>query len=1211
MIFSHRQIIGGRAAALVLRFCSPSLHHCTPPLLQPQPKRPLLFPPKYHLCHSTAAVEELEQGENSQFTLSDLFSAILHLSRSGDFHSMDRELSSAPASPLASSSWRSLLPGALIRIGFSCRLSCLSLSGLVRPTGDKIPRNLGVLGVSRFVLREEKLQFGSRFASEVGAQVAPVFMQQSLLGRFCEGLPVSRKRDIPWEDVSFQQPQQQLWANHWDPKLWDWDSSNFAARPAAQAAEALRMGPAEVAVGTEARRREEEARRPLTFNVGLGNEDGDNLALKLGGGSSNAPAEMPIARPNKRVCSGSVGGGGSYPMCQVDDCRTELSNSKDYHRRHKVCEHHSKAATALVGKQMQRFCQQCSRFHLLSEFDEGKRSCRRRLAGHNRRRRKMQPDDASSQLLAPGNQERKAIGEMDIINVLTILARLQGTNADKITNSQLADGEHLLQILAKLGSITVSKDSAKLPMGFDLNVTAQSSSETPSKMNTDHHAPSTTDLLAVLSAAFAASSPNPLRIFSQKAGDIKCDDKANANSKDQGERLTLQKKDSTVIPSSRKERSNLSFQSPLEVSDSLGQEAQTCLPMRLFSSSPGNGSPPNSGSSRKYFSSESSNPMEERSPSSSPVVRKLFPLNSTKEIMNLGRELICREDTVTVEAAMSNEWSSALELFKGSNGRAENNGISAIPYRAGYSSSSGSDYSPSSSNSDSQDRTGRIMFKLFDKDPSNFPGSLRTQLQEDLSQRVGSLIKGSDSDFWRTGRFLVHTDRQLASHKDGKVRLCKSWKSWTAPELVSVSPIAFEGGKETTLILRGRNLTVPGTKIHCTYEGGYVSKEVMGSYSGTIYDDCCLESFNFPGGAPNVLGRCFIEVENGFKGNSFPVILADTAICWELRILEFEFEEDSRKKDMVLEDPVQDFERPRSREDILHFLNELGWLFQRKSSPDTQFNTDFPPLRFKLLFTFSVERDWLAVVKTLLDLFVEGGIGRDGLSQESMEALLEVQLLSRAVKRKCRKMVDLLLCYFVVCGSDASKKYLFPPNSAGPGGVTPLHLAACTQGSEDMVDALTSDPQEIGLKCWKTLLDANGHSPHSYAMMRNHHSYNRLVTRKLADRRNSQVSIPISSSDVSLIANPGKQNIQDFQKRNCALCAVAPSRKPKLMPGAQGLLRRPYTRVMLAIAAVCVCVCLFLRGCPDIGSVAPFKWENAHVVSIWPSQLAAVANESG
>lgn len=32
------------------------------------------------------------------------------------------------------------------------------------------------------------------------------------------------------------------------------------------------------------------------------------------------------------------------------------------------------------------------RFHSLAEFDEGKRSCRKRLDGHNRRRRKPQPE---------------------------------------------------------------------------------------------------------------------------------------------------------------------------------------------------------------------------------------------------------------------------------------------------------------------------------------------------------------------------------------------------------------------------------------------------------------------------------------------------------------------------------------------------------------------------------------------------------------------------------------------------------------------------------------------------------------------------------------------------------------------------------------------------------------------------------------------------
>ncbi|XP_010249063.1 PREDICTED: squamosa promoter-binding-like protein 18 [Nelumbo nucifera] len=81
--------------------------------------------------------------------------------------------------------------------------------------------------------------------------------------------------------------------------------------------------------------------------------------------------------------------------CLVDGCKSDLTNCRDYHRRHKVCELHSKTPKVMVGGQEQRFCQQCSRFHLLVEFDEVKRSCRKRLDGHNRRRRKPHPESLS------------------------------------------------------------------------------------------------------------------------------------------------------------------------------------------------------------------------------------------------------------------------------------------------------------------------------------------------------------------------------------------------------------------------------------------------------------------------------------------------------------------------------------------------------------------------------------------------------------------------------------------------------------------------------------------------------------------------------------------------------------------------------------------------------------------------------------------------
>ncbi|CAH8264648.1 unnamed protein product [Arabidopsis lyrata] len=78
----------------------------------------------------------------------------------------------------------------------------------------------------------------------------------------------------------------------------------------------------------------------------------------------------------------------SSGVCQVESCTADMSKAKQYHKRHKVCEFHAKAPLVRIYGLHQRFCQQCSRFHELSEFDEAKRSCRRRLAGHNERRRK-------------------------------------------------------------------------------------------------------------------------------------------------------------------------------------------------------------------------------------------------------------------------------------------------------------------------------------------------------------------------------------------------------------------------------------------------------------------------------------------------------------------------------------------------------------------------------------------------------------------------------------------------------------------------------------------------------------------------------------------------------------------------------------------------------------------------------------------------------
>ncbi|XP_024627503.1 squamosa promoter-binding-like protein 2 [Medicago truncatula] len=85
-----------------------------------------------------------------------------------------------------------------------------------------------------------------------------------------------------------------------------------------------------------------------------------------------------------------------FPRCQVEGCGLDLSSAKDYHRKRRVCESHSKSPMVVIDGMVRRFCQQCGRFHNLAEFDEKKRSCREQLSRHNARRRKHQPEALQS-----------------------------------------------------------------------------------------------------------------------------------------------------------------------------------------------------------------------------------------------------------------------------------------------------------------------------------------------------------------------------------------------------------------------------------------------------------------------------------------------------------------------------------------------------------------------------------------------------------------------------------------------------------------------------------------------------------------------------------------------------------------------------------------------------------------------------------------------
>ncbi|KAL0671715.1 hypothetical protein Bca4012_034419 [Brassica carinata] len=113
----------------------------------------------------------------------------------------------------------------------------------------------------------------------------------------------------------------------------------------------------------------------------------------LGKRSTSRTVEAGLLPPPGQT-EGSVVAGSFKSDTKVPSGRL-WNGSNQCNSRHRVCGMHSKTPKVIVAGIEQRFCQQCSRFHQLPEFDLEKRSCRRRLAGHNERRRKPQPASLS------------------------------------------------------------------------------------------------------------------------------------------------------------------------------------------------------------------------------------------------------------------------------------------------------------------------------------------------------------------------------------------------------------------------------------------------------------------------------------------------------------------------------------------------------------------------------------------------------------------------------------------------------------------------------------------------------------------------------------------------------------------------------------------------------------------------------------------------
>ncbi|GFP83086.1 squamosa promoter-binding-like protein 12 [Phtheirospermum japonicum] len=892
----------------------------------------------------------------------------------------------------------------------------------------------------------------------------------------------------------------------WDLNDWRWDGDLFMATPLnpapsdCKSRQLFLMNPASncsdevIVVGSERENRDLEKRGRV--------EETGSLNLKLGGqvypviDEEGDDLQGHTGKKTKVAC-GAVS---SRAVCQVDDCKVDLSSAKDYHRRHKVCDVHSKATTALVGNVMQRFCQQCSRFHVLKEFDEGKRSCRRRLAGHNKRRRKMHPENVVNTATQNGEHGSNYL----LISLLRILSNIHSNRSDQSKDQDLLS--HLLSNLANLAGTNNERNDA-VSQGLQNVGPTLKDLTTPASQN--------------------ASVSQSALLFPTNS-------------------IKEQASDPTV---GRTKLNNIDLNDVYDGSQDCTEE-------------------------------------------------------------NLGNNMPA--------AAAGPSW-----LYQDSQ-------RSSPPQTSGNSGST----STSTSSGEAQSRTDRIVFKLFGKDPSDFPLVLRKQILDwlsnsptdiesyirpgciiltiylrmdksnweelycDLASRLRRLLGSYTDPFWSNGWIYARVQNRVTFMCNGQVVLDTPLpvKHDRNCRISSIKPIAVTVSGSVQFSVKGFNLSRSTLRLLCTLEGNYLAQENCAD-SFAEHDE--LQSFSFSCVIPNTVGRGFIEIEDsGLSSSFFPFIVAEKDVCSEICTLETIFDDTNNELDEI-------------RNQALEFIHEMGWLLHRArfkfrlltetngGSGDVEL---FSFQRFRWLAEFSIDHDWCAVVKKLLNILFDDDIATVNSKLVDVIGLL---LLHRAVKRNCSSMVEFLLTYqhhhpgkVVV---DGDHYYLFRPDAVGPGGLTPLHVAACLDSCDDVVDALTQDPGSVGIKAWRSARDSSGLTPHDYAYMRGHNSYNDLVQKKLNSTKSGDghVVVDIVAGNSSIFEpkmgkSPSKFGALEIAIGGvaCGQCTVKRLSYGKCSSSSSVRLYRPAMLSMVAIAAVCVCTALLFKSSPYVHpSLGPFRWE--------------------
>ncbi|GLI68611.1 hypothetical protein VaNZ11_013084 [Volvox africanus] len=107
--------------------------------------------------------------------------------------------------------------------------------------------------------------------------------------------------------------------------------------------------------------------------------DGITLTARKSGTDANVPTIDRYYIKGRGAAISGTNGTASSSSCRVPGCISDLSRDLAYFRKYRICREHLKSPVLLVEGVPSRFCQQCSRFHHVKEFDGPQRTCRAML----------------------------------------------------------------------------------------------------------------------------------------------------------------------------------------------------------------------------------------------------------------------------------------------------------------------------------------------------------------------------------------------------------------------------------------------------------------------------------------------------------------------------------------------------------------------------------------------------------------------------------------------------------------------------------------------------------------------------------------------------------------------------------------------------------------------------------------------------------------